>query len=94
MKFWIDQESLNEGDWWDKLNEALDTCRRMVLCVSPDALDPASLKVEYRYFFTSRKDLHPVILRQPPKLPPELQVIQYKHYHELAELIQVLKVNS
>jgi hypothetical protein len=62
----------------------------MILCISPEALASAHVKLEYRYFFNNSKLLYPLICR-PCELPAELQAIQYYQYNQLEELIRVLR---
>lgn len=91
LNVWIDQHLLEGGeDWLDEINEALKTCKRMVLCVSPDAMLSRHVKLEYRYLFNHGKLLYPIICRST-ELPAELQTIQYYPYHDLDKLIEILK---
>lgn len=78
---WIDQRYLGGGDdWMDKINEALDESKYMILCISSDALESKYVKMEYRYFYNNNKPIIPVICRQVDRLPAELQGIQYQPY--------------
>lgn len=91
LRVWVDQSGLEGGqDWLDTIGRALDKCRYMILCVSPDALISEYVKIEYRYFIDERKPIFPVICR-PARLPPELRPIQNIPYTQLDQLIQYLK---
>lgn len=93
IDIWIDQECLHHGDWMDKINEALEICGRMILCISPEALESKFVKLEYRYFITSDKPIFPIMCRDV-KLPPELSVIQYKRFDQIDQLIKLVKNNN
>jgi DNA-binding response OmpR family regulator len=94
LSIWVDQHRLVTGkDWFDQINLALTTCERMILCVSPDALQSRHVKVEYRYFFNKGKPLYPLICR-PTELPPELFSLQYYEYTHIEQLIALLKADS
>jgi WD40 repeat protein len=86
---WVDQHLLQGGqDWRDEINHALDVCSRMILCVSPDALDSRYVRLEYRYFLDENKPIIPVICRET-KLLPELRPLQWLPY-DMDALIQLL----
>ncbi|HVO41881.1 MAG TPA: toll/interleukin-1 receptor domain-containing protein [Aggregatilineales bacterium] len=92
LKIWVDQSLLEGGDdWLDKVDEALDRCPCLVLCVSPEALTSRYVKMEYRSFFWDDKRIIPVICRDVPKLPPELRGLQYMTYSDLEGLARRLK---
>ncbi|MBE2271710.1 MAG: TIR domain-containing protein [Anaerolinea sp.] len=86
---WVDQHLLQGGqDWRDEINHALDLCGRMILCVSPDALESKYVRLEYRYFLDENKPIIPIICREA-KLLPELRVLQWLPY-DFDALIGVL----
>ncbi|MBZ0274577.1 MAG: TIR domain-containing protein [Anaerolineae bacterium] len=88
---WVDQHLIDGGDdWFDEINKALKICKRMILCVSPEALESRHVKIEYRYFFNNHKKLFPLICREAD-LPAELQAIQYYKFSQLDRLIRTLK---
>ena len=92
LSVWLDQHLLESGDdWLDKIGDALETCDRMILCVSPEALESRFVKMEYRYFFNHGKKIYPLICRAATDVPPELQGIQYFPYERLNDLIAILK---
>jgi len=94
LNIWLDQNLLEGGqDWLDKINEVLDTCDYMVLCVSPDALKSPNVKIEYRYFFHQNKPIIPIICREA-KLPFELLNFHHLPYTDVEKLIRWLKKNA
>jgi hypothetical protein len=65
FKVWIDQLSIRRGaNWGDAIQEALDTCERMLLCVSPHSMRSPQAKNEYRYFLSMNKTVIPLVLRE------------------------------
>lgn len=91
LSVWVDQHLLEGGDdWLDEINKALRVCERMILCVSPEALESRHVKLEYRYFFNNGKKIFPLVCREA-ELPAELQTIQYYPFKRLEDLIRVLK---
>ena len=90
IKVWVDQYLLQGGDdWLDKINEALEKCNRMIICVTPSALQSKYVKMEYRYFFHHNKLLVPLICEKT-QLPAELEGIQYLDYEDFAKLLRLL----
>lgn len=90
IQVWLDQNLIRTGDdWLDKINEALKICNRMILCVSPEALNSRYVKLEYRYFFRHDKPIYLMMCRQA-ELPPELDGIQYMDSNRRAELTRQL----
>ncbi len=86
---WVDQHLLQGGqDWRDEINHALDACSKMILCVSPDALESKYVRLEYRYFLDENKPIIPVICRET-KLLPELRPLQWIPY-DFDALFQLL----
>jgi len=97
IPFWVDQYLIeNSQEWWDEINRALKICQRMILCISPEALQSDYVKTEYRYFINNAhldKKLYLLMCREA-ELPAELQVRQYSSYDRLPELIHLLKRRS
>lgn len=90
---WVDQHLLQGGqDWRDEINHALDRCGRMILCVSPDALESKFVRLEYRYFLDENKPIIPIICRET-KLLPELRPLQYIAY-DMDALIRLLNAQA
>jgi CheY-like chemotaxis protein len=91
LLFWIDQSSIyGSSDWLDDINNALLRSKRMIVCISPDALQSRYVKMEYRYAFNNGIRLYPLVCRDIV-LPAELQVLHNFKYREIDKLIEVLK---
>ncbi|MBN8635339.1 MAG: TIR domain-containing protein [Anaerolineae bacterium] len=87
---WVDQHLIEGGDdWLDRINQALEDCTAMVLCVSPQALASKWVKMEYRYFIDENKLIVPILLEET-KLPVELRPLQHLRYGDFAELVKRL----
>lgn len=92
FKVWVDQNLLRGGqNWRDEINNAVDVCKRMVLCISPDSMDSIWVKFEFQAFFPTKPSLVPVICRPTNPLPIELRGLQYIEYENFDELIRTLK---
>jgi len=92
INVWIDQSLLEGGqDWLDKINQALDECSALLLCVTPEALKSRYVRLEYRYFIHHEKPIIPVICREA-NLPAELLGIQSLNYGENGKLIERLRL--
>lgn len=92
LNVWIDQHLLESGDdWLDRISNALETADRMILCISPEALESRYVKLEYRYFFNHGKKIHPLLCRPVEEMPPELEGIQNFPYERLDDLIAILE---
>lgn len=86
---WIDQGQLQAGQrWLDEIEEALKICGRLILCLSPDALNSEYVKLEYEYFLFN-KLLFPIMCKET-ELPPRLQPIQYTAYDDFEGLCKAL----
>lgn len=91
IKVWVDQYLLQGGDdWLDKITEALEKCNRMILCVTPSALQSKYVKMEYRYFFHRHKLLVPLVCEKT-QLPAELEGIQYLDYGDFDSLLHLFQ---
>lgn len=91
---WVDQELIRGGtDWLDAINNALDRCPQMILCVSPDSLASRYVKMEYRYFIGENKFLLPVICRKID-LPAELRGIQNADWDNPDLIVKWLKADT
>ncbi len=78
QKVWIDQHFIVGGDdWMDAVGQALETCDRLLLVLSPNALSSKYVKMEYRYFFSQDKPIVPILYRQVDQLPFELATLHY-----------------
>lgn len=90
FKVWVDQHLVQGGqNWLDRINDALNECKYMIVCISPDALRSEYVRMEYRYFLHERKSLIPLICTET-RLPAELLGIQHFHLAEINRLIHLL----
>ncbi len=90
--FWLDQDRLEVGqDWVDKIEQALDECSVMVLCVSPDALASRYVQIEYHTFFHQGKPIVPLVCK-PAVLPPTLMGFHAIKYAEKEKVVSRLKI--
>lgn len=93
LRVWVDQHLLQGGqDWMDEINHALDVCGRMILCLSPDALESKYVRMEYRYFIEENKPIIPVMCRET-RLLAELRGLQWIPY-DLDQLLALLGESS
>jgi hypothetical protein len=91
LKVWVDQQALQGGDdWLDEVDEALKTCERMVVFVSPSALRSPYVKKEYRSFIQQEKTIIPVMC-QEVAMPFELQDIQHLPHEDPTLLVRTLR---
>lgn len=91
FRVWVDQHLLRPSDdWMDSINEALDACEVLILCVSPSALASRYVKMEYREFFHDGKRIIPVVCRQGTRLPAELRGIQH-HPFDVEEVTKLTR---
>ncbi|CAB9508657.1 MTH538 TIR-like domain (DUF1863) [Seminavis robusta] len=86
-RVWVDQNLLVGGDdWMDKIGEALDHCKALILVMSPDSLSSKYVKMEYRYFFNHDKLIIPILHRPVDRIPPELGCVQHVDFCRNASL--------
>jgi len=83
---WIDLHQPNP----DQLDQVLEMCGCMVLCVSPSALKSKLVKTELDYFFEREKTIIPFICRKA-NLPSKLHRIPSFKYSQMASLIEHIK---
>lgn len=90
---WVDQLAIRGGDdWMDSINEGLDLCQILILCVTPEAFNSRFVKMEYRYFLEENKPVIPLICEQT-KMPAELRGLQYIQYENLDQLVEQVKAH-
>jgi len=77
-KVWVDQDYIFGGDdWLDAIGEALQVCDKLLLVLSPEALNSRFVKMEYRFFFHQEKPIIPILYRNVARLPFELATLQF-----------------
>jgi TIR domain-containing protein/uncharacterized protein DUF4062 len=73
---WRDGDSIEPGSaWMDQLTKALETCRIMVLVLSPDSINAKYVALEVEEFQTRGKRIFPVKAR-PCDIPEHLSKLQ------------------
>ena len=77
-RVFLDQVDLQSGRTWiDQFQEAVEKSERLILVVSPEALESDWVQVEWQSFFTRRpKDVFPVLIADV-ELPAFLDPIQW-----------------
>jgi hypothetical protein len=91
MFVWVDQYAIRGGDnWLDGINDGLERCQLLILCVTPEALNSPYVKMEYRYFLEEEKPVIPLICEQT-KMLAELRGLQYIPYDEMDRLVEQVK---
>jgi hypothetical protein len=87
---WVDQDFVPGGaNWRREIGKALETCRCMVVCVSPDSMESHYVQDEYAFFATRQKPLFPLLCRET-ELPWDLANKQYVAYRDHVTLINLL----
>lgn len=77
---WLDVFELQAGGSWGRqIGEALDTCRLMLLILSPDSLTSEKVEDEWNYFLDNGKPIIP-ILYQKCDIPYRLFKLQYINF--------------
>jgi len=76
----LDQWDIAPGDNWNKsIDEALNKCTRMLIILSPDAVDSDEVQSELYTFFNDKKPVFPVVYRNC-KIPRRLNLIQHMNF--------------
>jgi hypothetical protein len=74
-KVWMDEISTPPGvDWQDAVKMGLRDNGLMALVITPDALQNASVRAEYRYFLAMGKIVQPLLVRGDMQDIPELHL--------------------
>ena len=80
VEIWLDQWDIAPGDNWDKsIDDALYKCTRMLIILSPDAVDSYQVQGELHTFFKEKKPVIPIVYRDC-KIPRILNVIQHMNF--------------
>jgi hypothetical protein len=80
VEIWLDQWDIAPGDNWDKsIDEALFKCTRMLIILSPDAVDSKEVQSELYTFFNDDKPVIPIVYRSC-RIPRRLNVIQHINF--------------
>jgi len=83
IKVWLDIYDIDVGQSWSRqVGRALDSCAKMLLVMSPDALESDNVDDEWNYFLDVKKTVIP-ILYQPCTIPFRLHKLQYIDFHTM-----------
>jgi CheY-like chemotaxis protein len=92
FNLWYDQESIEGGaNWLNQVTEALNDCKVMLLCETPEALKSPFVQMEYQYFFLEQKPILPVICKASNRRPPPLVTTQYVAFENTNGIIRELR---
>ena len=76
------------------IDKALKTCQRMVVCVSPNAMESNQvIKKGYRYFLKRNKTVIPFLCCEADNTPYDLDNIQHIPYEDQVKLIEELTIS-
>lgn len=74
---WIDIEDITPGiKWSSAIQEGLDSCKVMIVIVTPDSMESINVEDEWQYFLDQDKPVVPILLKSAP-IPYQLRRIQY-----------------
>lgn len=96
---WLDQLDIPPGQRWDKAVEgALANCPRMLVILSPAAVDSTNVMDEVSFALEERKVVIPVLYREC-KVPFRLRRVQYVDFRGeygrgLSDLLKVMGVET
>ena len=96
---WVDQLDISPGQLWDKaVEQALGTCPRMLVILSPAAVDSANVMDEVSFALEEHKPVIPILYRDC-KIPFRLRRVQYidarnEYQRALQELLRMLGVGA
>lgn len=99
VSIWIDQLDIDPGERWDDaIEQALNTCSRMLIVLSPASADNKNVKDEIAFALHEDKPIVPVLL-QACKIPYRLLRMQHidftKDYQRgLQRLLHTLRVEE
>ena len=81
---WLDVFDIQSGaSWARQIGEALDTCRLMLLILSPDSMVSENVEDEWNYYLDKQKMIVPVLYR-PCDIPYRLHKLHYIDFDESA----------
>ncbi len=98
VEIWLDQWDIAPGDNWNKsIDEALYKCTRMLIILSPEAVDSDEVQSELYTFFKEKKPVFPIVYRDC-RIPRRLNVIQHINFtssdlgdkNKIAELVKII----
>jgi len=83
IRVWLDEFDIDPGHSWSRqIGNALDSCERMLLVWSPNALASENVDDEWNYFLDVKKPVIPILI-EPCDLPYRLHKLQYIDFHSV-----------
>jgi formylglycine-generating enzyme required for sulfatase activity len=74
---WVDRLDIGYGEKWDRaVQQALNSCKGMLVILSPEAVDSDNVMDEINYAIENRKRIVPVVFREC-EVPFRLRRVQY-----------------
>jgi len=98
VEIWLDQWDIAPVDNWNKsIDDALSKCKRMLIILSPDAVDSDEVQGELYTFFKEKKPVIPIVYRDC-RIPRRLNLIQHMNFTssdlgdktKIAELVKII----
>jgi hypothetical protein len=96
---WMDKLDIHPGQPWQrKIDEALSTCRRVLVILSPSSVDSDNVMGEVTVALDEKKEVIPVLYREC-RVPLRLRLLQYADFRSdysqgLAELLDTVGVEQ
>jgi hypothetical protein len=93
IPLWIDKQEIRPGDLWPlAIEEALDSCHCMVLCLSPHAGKSHWVREEVaRFHSCGGKEIIPVLCREADRWLG-IHTLEYVHYADFERVVERLGV--
>jgi len=100
MPTWVDFQNIQRGEnWVDAIQQGLDSCEKMLLIITPEAVESAQVAKEWQYFLEEHKPILPLIVT-PAKISFQLRPLQHVDFHNqpyedaLQQLVQALQADQ
>jgi HEAT repeat protein len=85
FRVWIDEEQLRAGEnWREAINAAIRQSFALILLITPDARTSEFVTYEWAFAQGGGIRVIPVMLRPTPMLHPQLEVLQYLDFTDMA----------
>lgn len=84
LKVWIDQwEMITGDDWPQKIRDAIYTCNKFLIILSPSSVDSTDVREEILQARNARKVILPVLYKEVQRMPYGLATLQYENFTPL-----------
>lgn len=78
IPFWIDQDNISGGTYWDNaIENAIHDASCMLIVISPSAVESENVKDEYGKALELQKPIIPILIQDVDKLPMRFSRLQY-----------------